>query len=77
MRWKESSVELGDRIVSWHRYEEGYQNISAALKVHKNTVASIILKWKMFRTTKTLPRAGCLVKLRNQGRRALVTHWSF
>uniref|UniRef100_A0AAZ3P1W2 Sleeping Beauty transposase HTH domain-containing protein n=1 Tax=Oncorhynchus tshawytscha TaxID=74940 RepID=A0AAZ3P1W2_ONCTS len=47
-----------DRIVSKHKYGEGYQNISAALKVPKNTVASIILKWKKFGTTKTLPRAG-------------------
>jgi hypothetical protein len=31
---------------------------SAALKVPKNTVASIILKWKKFGTTKTLPRSG-------------------
>jgi hypothetical protein len=31
---------------------------SAALKVPKNTVVSIILKWKMFGTTNTLSRAG-------------------
>jgi hypothetical protein len=36
------------------------------LKVPKNTVASIILKWKKFGTTKTP------AKLSNQGRRALV-----
>uniref|UniRef100_A0AAZ3QSW7 Transposase Tc1-like domain-containing protein n=1 Tax=Oncorhynchus tshawytscha TaxID=74940 RepID=A0AAZ3QSW7_ONCTS len=48
------------------------QNISAALKVPKNTVASIILKWKMFGTTKTLPRAARPDKLIIQGRRALV-----
>jgi len=69
MRSKELSVELRDRIVSRHRSGEGYQNISAALKVPKNTVASIILKWKKFGTTKTLPRAGRPAKLRN---RALV-----
>ena len=51
---------------------EGYQNISAALKVPKNTVASIIIKWKKFATTKTLPRAGRPTKLRNRGRRTLV-----
>ena len=45
MRLKELSVELQDRIVSRHRSGEGYQNISAALKVPKNTVAFIILKW--------------------------------
>jgi hypothetical protein len=35
-------------------------------------VASIILKWKKFGNTKTLPRAGHPAKLSNQGRRALV-----
>ena len=56
MRWKELSVELWDRIVSRHRSGQGYQNIFAALKVPKNTVASIILKCK-FGTNKT-PWAG-------------------
>ena len=60
MRSKDLCVELWDKIVSRHRSGEGYQNISAALKVPKNTVASIILKWKKFVTTKTLPRAGPL-----------------
>jgi hypothetical protein len=41
------------------------------LKAHKNTVASIILKWKKFGTTKP-PRNGRLAKLSNRGRRALV-----
>ena len=41
----------------------------SALKVPKNTVASIILKWNMFATTNTLPRAGCPS---NRGRRVLV-----
>jgi hypothetical protein len=35
-------------------------------------LASTILKWKKFGTTKTLPRAGHLAKLRNRVRRALV-----
>jgi transposase len=70
MRLKELSVKLRDRIVSWHRSGEGYQNISAPLKVPKNTVASIILQWR--KTTNTLPRAGCPAKLSNQGRSALV-----
>jgi hypothetical protein len=55
-----------------YRSGEGYQNISAVLKVPKNTVASINLKWKKFGTTKTLPRAGCLAKLSNRVIRALV-----
>jgi hypothetical protein len=54
MRLKELSVEIRDRIVSRHRSEE----MSAALKVPKNEVTYIILKWKKFGTTKTLPRAG-------------------
>ena len=41
------SVKLRDRIVARHRSGEGYQNISAALKVPKNTLAFIILRWKM------------------------------
>ena len=71
MRLKELSIELRDRIVPRYRSGEGYQNISASLKVPKNTVASI-LKWKKFGTAKTLPRAGRPAKLSNQGRRALV-----
>jgi hypothetical protein len=46
--------------------------MSAALKLPKNTVASIILKWMKFGTTKALPRAGCPAKLSNRGRRVLV-----
>jgi hypothetical protein len=68
MRSKELSVELQDRIVSRHRSGEGYQKMSAALKVPENTVVSIILKWKKFGTTKTLPTA----ELGSRGRRALV-----
>ena len=64
MRSKELFVEL--------RSGEGYQNISAALTVPKNTLASIILKGKKFGTNKTLPGAGCPAKLSNQGRRYLV-----
>ncbi len=45
---------------------------SAALKVPKSTVASIILKWKTFGMTRTLPRAGRPAKLSYRGRRALV-----
>uniref|UniRef100_A0A8K9UD48 Sleeping Beauty transposase HTH domain-containing protein n=1 Tax=Oncorhynchus mykiss TaxID=8022 RepID=A0A8K9UD48_ONCMY len=71
MRLKELSIELRDRIVSRHRSGEGYQKMSAALKVPKNTVACIILKWKKFGTTKTLPR-GRPAKLSNRERRAFV-----
>ena len=46
--------------------------MSAALKVPKIKVASIILKRKKFGTTKNLTRAGRPAKLSNCGRRALV-----
>jgi hypothetical protein len=72
MRSKELFAEIRQRIVSRHISGEVYQNISAALKVPNNTVASIVVKWKKFVTTKTLPRAGRLAKLSNRERRALV-----
>jgi len=72
MRSKELPEELRDRIGARHRSGQGYKKISAALKVPKSTVASIILKWKMFGTTRTLPRAGRLAKLSYRGMRALV-----
>ena len=72
MRSKELSVEVRDRIVLRHRSGEGYQKMSVALKVPKNTVASIILKWKKFGTINTIPRVGRLAKLSNRGTRALV-----
>ena len=72
MRSKELPKELRDRTVARHRSGHGYKRISAALKVPKSTVASIILKWKKFGTTRTLPRPGHPAKLSNRGRRALV-----
>ncbi len=72
MRSKELPEELRDRIVARHRSGQGYKKNSAALKFPKSTVASIILKWKTFGTTRTLPRAGRLAKLSYRGRRALV-----
>ncbi len=72
MRSKELPEELRDRIVARHRSGQGYKKNSAALKVPKSTVASIILKWKTFWTTRTLPRAGRPAKLSYRGRRALV-----
>ncbi len=72
MRSKELPEELRDRIVARHRSGQGYKKNSAALKVPKSTVASIILKWKTFGTTRTLPRAGPPAKLSYRERRALV-----
>ena len=69
MRLKELSGII--RRAPRHRYGEGYQKMYAELKVPKKTVASVILKWKKFGTTKTLPRAGHPAKLSNLWRRAL------
>jgi hypothetical protein len=66
MRSKKLSVVLQDRIMPRHRSGEGYPKNSAALKVPKNTVTSIIFKWN------TLPRAGHPSKLSDWGRRTLV-----
>ena len=52
----------------WGRVPKHFCSIEA----HKNAVASIILKWKKFGITKTLPRAGHPAKLSNWGRRAMV-----
>jgi hypothetical protein len=62
---KADSVDVWNRIVWRHRSGEGYQNISAALKIPKNTVDGRSLE-------PPLPRAGRPAKLTNQGRRALV-----
>ena len=67
-RSKELSIELRDRIVSRHRSGEGTPKHFCSIEGPKSTVASTILKYKMFGTTKTLPRA----KLSNRGRRDLV-----
>ncbi len=45
MRSKELPEELRDRIVARHRSGQGYKKNSAALKVPKSTVASIILPY--------------------------------
>ncbi len=72
MRSKELPEELRDRIVARHRSGQGYKKISAALKVPKSTVASIILKWKTFGTTRTFLELAVRPKLSYRGRRALV-----
>jgi hypothetical protein len=59
-----------DRIVLRYRSGEGYQNISAAMKVPNNTVESIIFKQNIFLLPPRLFLE--LAKLSNQGRRALV-----
>uniref|UniRef100_A0A3B4YLX4 Centrin-3-like n=2 Tax=Seriola lalandi dorsalis TaxID=1841481 RepID=A0A3B4YLX4_SERLL len=69
---EELSVDLRDKIVARHKSGQGYKTISKALSVPRSTVASIIVKWKKFGTTRTLPRVGRPAKLSNRARRALV-----
>ena len=57
------SLEFRDMIVLRHRSGEGYQNISAALNVPKNTVS--FLNGRSLEPPK-LPRAGRPVELSNQ-----------
>ncbi len=66
--WRAQRQNCGKAQI-WPRFKK---KKSAALKVPKSTVASIILKWKTFGTTRTLPRAGRPAKLSYRGRRALV-----
>lgn len=74
--WKQGlsgkTVDLRDRIVAKHRCGEGYITICAALNLHQCTVAFIILKWKRFGTTNSLPRSGHPHELSNERQRALV-----
>ena len=70
---KELPVELRDKIVERHKSGEGYKKISKSLSISSSTVRSIILKWKVHRTTETLPRSGCPSKLSNQARSRLVS----
>ncbi len=67
MRSKELPEELRDLWQGTDLAKVTKKN-SAALKVPKSTVASIILKWKRFGTTRTLPRAGRPAKLSYRGR---------
>ena len=66
-------MELRDKIVERHKSGEGYKKISKSLNISSSTVRSIIRKWKVHRTTETLPRSGCPSKLSNQARSRLVS----
>ena len=71
MRLMELSVELRDRIVSRYTCARVPQNV-CSIEGPQEHSGLIILKWKKFGTTETLPRAGRPAKLSNRGRRALV-----
>lgn len=63
------SEELRDTVVERCRSGQEYKRISAAFMVPKTTLASANLKRTKFGAGRTLPRAGYLAKLGNQGRR--------
>ena len=50
----------------------GYTKISKALNIPRNTIKSIIQKWKEYVTTINLPRKGHPPRLPNQAKRAVI-----
>ena len=50
----------------------GIKNISKVINIPWSTVKKIIKKWKVYGTTKTLPRSGRPSKLDDQARRRLI-----
>ena len=72
MDTKELSKDLGDKVVFRDRSGDGHKNISKALNIPWSTVKTIIKKWKVYGTTKTLPRSGHLTKIDDQARRRLI-----
>lgn len=73
--WGQKSFPQSSETVSGLRCGEAAK-ISAALKVPKITVASIILKWKTFGTTRTFLRADCLTGLEKGLKSWAWTQWS-
>uniref|UniRef100_A0AAY5K4D1 C2H2-type domain-containing protein n=2 Tax=Esox lucius TaxID=8010 RepID=A0AAY5K4D1_ESOLU len=72
VRSKELSIDFRDKIVLRYKSGEGYKKIAKALNVPRSTVCSVIVKWRKFGTTETLPRTGRPAKLSKRTRRALV-----
>lgn len=73
MRSKKLPAELRDRFILRHRSGEGYEKNSSTLKFLKTTVSSIILKWKKFSKTRTLPKAFWQIKLGEMTKNLWVT----
>ena len=72
MNTKELSKDLWDKVVERHRSGNGYNYFSKALNIPWSTVKTVIKKWKVYDTTKTLPRSGRPSKLDDQARRILI-----
>ena len=69
---KELPKELRDKVIERYRLGEGYKKLSMSLNIPWGTVRSIIVKWKQFCTTKTLPRSGRPSKVSSRGLRKLL-----
>uniref|UniRef100_A0AAY5L4C4 Transposase Tc1-like domain-containing protein n=1 Tax=Esox lucius TaxID=8010 RepID=A0AAY5L4C4_ESOLU len=67
MGGKALSKDLRDKVVDRHKSGD-----SKALSMSRSIVKSIIKKWKVFGTTKTLPGSGRRSKLDERARRKLV-----
>ena len=61
-----------DLIVERYQSGEGYKIISKALDIPWNTVKTVIIKWRKYGTTETLPRTGRPSKIDEKTRRKLV-----
>uniref|UniRef100_A0AAY5KP51 Transposase Tc1-like domain-containing protein n=1 Tax=Esox lucius TaxID=8010 RepID=A0AAY5KP51_ESOLU len=61
-----------DLIVERYQSGEGYKRISKALDIPRYTVKTVIIKWRKYGTTETLPRTGSPSKIDEKGRRKLV-----
>ncbi|XP_077348675.1 ubiquitin carboxyl-terminal hydrolase 14 isoform X1 [Lithobates pipiens] len=61
-----------DLIVKRYQAGEGYKRISKALDIPWNTVKTIVIKWRKYGTTVTLPRTGRPPKIDEKTRRKLV-----
>uniref|UniRef100_A0A9J7XIJ6 Transposase Tc1-like domain-containing protein n=1 Tax=Cyprinus carpio carpio TaxID=630221 RepID=A0A9J7XIJ6_CYPCA len=72
MGGKALSKDLRDKVVDMHKSGDGYKKISKALSMPRSTVKSIIKKWKVFGTTRTLPGSGRHSKLDERARRKLL-----
>ncbi|KAI3360768.1 hypothetical protein L3Q82_013010 [Scortum barcoo] len=61
-----------DLIVQRYQSGEGYKRISKELNIPWNTVKTVIIKWRKYGTTVTLPRTGRPSKIDDKTRRKLV-----
>ncbi|XP_061542774.1 chromodomain-helicase-DNA-binding protein 6 isoform X3 [Phycodurus eques] len=68
---KELPQRQRDVIVQRHQSGEGYKRISKALNVPWSTVKAVIIKWRKFGTTESLPRSGRPSKTDEKTRSAL------